>query len=82
MGWKMTFVTLKGLNHRGKGRVATFGQDSKFVLLDTACRVRPNAILVESIEKKFRIGSELTTWSGWLEVGKEVEVLKTEILNV
>ena len=63
-------VTLVGLNHRGKNRVGTFGQDGKFILK----RTDDNKIFVESLWDNFRLGEKLIPWGGWLEIDKEVRI--------
>jgi len=74
----MKFVTLKGLNQRGKSRVANFskdGFDGVFKLKDQ----EGQEILVESIEDNFSLGDKLVPWAGWLEIGVEIEVVSMKI---
>jgi len=72
-------VILKGLNKRGKERVASFGIMGTFALLsEDPPANRAGCILVESLDKRFRLGTTKTTWSGWLKVGEEVDILKRE----
>ncbi len=65
-------VTLVGLNHRGKNRVNTFGQNGQFNLKWK----NENKIFVESLWDNFRIGEKLIPWGGWFELDKEVRIVE------
>lgn len=75
----MRTIKLKGLNNRGKTRINNFSDDGTFRLVkesNEVCNQRGNFILVESFAHNFKVGeNHLVPWSGWLEVGKEVEVI-------
>lgn len=70
-------VALRGIDKRGKERVANFGPEFRIRSFEIP-GVQDNRILFESTTDCFRVGEHLTTWSGWLEPNREVEV--TEVL--
>ena len=70
----MKFVTLKGLNKRGKNRISNYSKDGFDGVFELKDQV-DNKIFVESIEDNFRIGDKLVPWAGWLEIGVEIEVV-------
>ena len=64
-------IKLKGLNHRGKSRVGTFGP--WFELKDAPkFHNRPDHLTDDDILVEDLNGN----WIGWLTVGKEVEVIE------
>ena len=72
----MKKVILKGLNKRGKDRVNNFGP--KFVVLhdEKLTQWGEKTALFVSVKKSFRVGDNLVPWSGWLDIGTEVEIVE------
>jgi len=69
-------VILKGLNKRGKDRVNNFGPEFVVRQEEKPSHWGKRTALFESVTKNFRVGVNLTTWLGWLDIGTEVEIVK------
>jgi len=76
----MKKVILKGLNKRGKNRVHEHGPEFTIdeKLSENGSDFGENFIFFESVRKSFRLGAgcPLVEWSGWLDVGTEVEIVE------
>ena len=74
-------IKLKGLNRRGKTRINNFSDDGTFILKDrrdsVACflNLKGDFILVKSLKPNMKIGDLLEPWSGWFQVGVDVEII-------
>jgi hypothetical protein len=72
----MNKVKIKGITKYAKTRINNYGNNGWF-RLKADLRKEQGKIFVESLTTNFRLTKHrLTTWAGWLEIGKEIEIIE------
>ncbi len=72
----MKRVILKGLNKRGKNRVAAHGSEFIMTQDERPTQWGKRTAHFESVKESFRLGDKLVPWGGWLDIGTEVEIVE------